>query len=232
MTAVEVHTRPLLDYYYLIGDPIGSADGIVVEEFVLADDHTAVGLRSTGWTPADRRWWSSAEFSRAMRADPALRVRVAAASRADVETAYRRLGGGDLPDEPTLRGYFRDYEPLATSTPLLLGTGPVPDGYREKRLYRVLFAGELPPDRLADLRAVWHMETARSDRAAGTARRPVGDDLFTWDLRRIGEGVAWCLDVTACLAGGGDRGLGPLLRELTAIMRGHGMIPVTVERFA
>jgi hypothetical protein len=215
-----------LDYYL-----IGSADGLVVEEFVLADDHTAVGLRSTGWTAADRRWWSSAEFSRAMRADPALRTRVVAAERADVEVAYRRLGGGDLPDEPTLRGYFRDYEPLATSAPLLLGTGPVPDGYREKRLYRVLFAGELTPERLADLRAVWHMEAAGSERVAGTARLPAGDDLFTWDLRRIGAGVAWCLDVTAFLRGGAGSALGPLLRELTATMRRHRLIPVTVDRF-
>jgi hypothetical protein len=229
-TAVEVRTQQPLDYY-LIGDPIGSVDGIVVEEFVLADDHTAVELRSTGWTPADRRWWSSAEFSRAMRADPALRARVAAASRADVEIAYRRLGG-DLPDEPTLRGYFRDYEPLATSAPLLLGTGPVPDGYRDKRLYRVLFAGELIPERLADLRAAWHMGAAESERVAGTARLPVGDDLFSWELRRVGPGVAWSLDLTACLASDGEGGLGPLLRELTAIMRRHGMIPVTVERFA
>ena len=226
MTAVEVRTRPPLDYYL-----IGSADGIVVEEFVLAGDHTAVWLRSTGWTAADRRWWSSAEFSRAMRADTALRRRVGAAERAEAEVAYRRLGGGDLPDEPTLRGYFRDYEPLATSAPLLFGTGPAPDGYREKRLYRVLFAGELTPERLADLRAVWHMETAESERVAGTARLPVGDDLFTWDLRRIGKGIAWSLDVTACFAGDGSA-LGPLLRELTAIMRRHGMIPVTVERFA
>src|SRR5205823_10028870 len=92
-TAVEMRTRPLLDYYL-----IGPDDGIVVEEFVLADDHTVVGLRSTGWTPADRRWWSSAEFSRTMRADPALRARVVAASRAEVEIAYRCLDGTDLLD--------------------------------------------------------------------------------------------------------------------------------------
>jgi hypothetical protein len=227
MTAVEVPTRPSLDYYL-----IGPDNGIVVEEFVLADDHTAVGLRGTGWTPADRRWWSSAEFSRAMRADPALRARVAAASRADVEIAYRRLGGGDLPDEPTLRGYFRDCEPLATSAPLLLGTGPVPDGYREKRLYRVLLAGGLTPERLADLRAVWQMETAPSDRVAGTARLPVGDDLFSWELRRVGPGVAWSLDLTACLVSDSGAGLGALLRELTTVLRHHGLIPVTIERFA
>jgi hypothetical protein len=225
-SAVEVRTRPPLDYYLL-----GPADGIVVEEFVLADDHSAVGLNSTGWTPAGRRWWSSAEFSRAMRTDPALRARVVAVERAEVEIAYRRLGGGDLPDEPTLRGYFRDYEPLATSAPLFLGTAPVPDGYREKRLYRVLFAGELALDRLADLRAVWHMETASSDRVAGTAHLPVGDDLFSWDLRRIGEGVAWCLDLTAYLGAGSGTALGALLRELTATVRRHGMIPVTIERF-
>jgi hypothetical protein len=226
MTAVEVRTRPSLDYYL-----IGPDDGIVVEEFMLADDHSAIGLNSTGWTPEGRRWWSSAEFSRAMRADPVLRARVVAVERADVEIAYRRLGGGELPDEPTLRGYFRDHERLATSTPLRLGTGAVPDGYREKRLYRVLLAGELTPQRLADLRAGWQLENSPSDRVAGTARLPLGDDLFTWDLRRIGEGIAWCVDLTACLAGA-DCAVGPLLRELVAVLRRHGLIPVTIERFA
>jgi len=50
------------------------------------------------------------------------------------------------------------------------------------------------------------------------------------EVRRIGAGIAWCLDLTAFLRTGAA--LGPLLRELTAIMRRHGMIPVTVERFA
>jgi hypothetical protein len=226
-TAVEVRTQPAMDYYL-----IGPADGIVVEEFVLADDHSAVGLNSTAWTPSDRRWWSSAAFSRAMRADPAVRARIVAADRAEVELAYRELGGGELPDEPILRGYFRDYEPLATSAPLRLGSGPVPDGYREKRIYRVLCAGELTPDRLADLRAVWQMEITGSDRVAGTARLPVGDDLFSWELRQVGPGVAWSLDLTACLGSSVGNAIGPLLRQLTTILRHHGLIPVTIDRFA
>ena len=54
-------------------------------------------------------------------------------------------------------------------------------------------------------------------------------DVFTWDLRRIGPSVAWCLDVTVDLAGAGDDTIGPVLRELTSRMRRHGMVPVTVE---
>jgi hypothetical protein len=223
--AVEVRTVPPLDYYL-----IGPADGLLVEEFVLADDHSAVALRTAGWTPAEGRWWSSAAFSRAVRANPAMRARVVAASRDDVETAYRRLSGGELPDETTLRGYFRDDVPLATSTPLLLGIGPVPDGYREQRLYRVLFAGELTPDRLADLTAAWRFGAGEATGVVGTARLSVGEDLFSWDLRRVGGGVAWSVDLTACLRGAGQA-IGPLLRELTAVLRHHGLVPVTIERF-
>lgn len=66
----------------------------------------------------------------------------------------------------------------------------------------------------------------------GTAHLAVADDLFTWDLRRIGPGVAWCLDLTAYLGGSSGEAIGPVLRELTTVMRQHGLIPMTIERFS
>lgn len=233
---------PPLDYYLIFAEagdnvPVPAVDGIVVEEFALADDYSAVGLNSARWTPSEGRWWTSAGLSRDMRGDPGLRKRVVAADRHDVEQVYRQLGGGELPDETTLRTYFQDFVPLATSTPLRLGLGPALDGYREKRVYRVLFANELGPAHVAHLQTLWRMAVADDAadpqaRVVGTAQLPVGGDLFTWDLRRIGPGIAWCLDLTACLGGSSGKAIGPLLRELTMVMRRQGMIPVTIERFS
>ncbi len=170
-----------------------------------------------------------------MRAEPELRRRVSAAARREAEAVYRRLSGGDLPNEAELRLSFRDRLGLDAGAPLLFGCPEKPEGFAEKRVYRILFAGELTDDRLRDLRHLWRM-TAPDDapapaRVAGTARTHLGDDAFTWDLRRIGPGVAWCLDVTACLRtpSGGVR---TLLRKLTAPMRHAGLIPVTVDRFS
>jgi hypothetical protein len=57
---------------------------------------------------------------------------------------YRRLGAGRLQAEAVLRTYFRDYERFATAPPLRLGPTQAPDGFHEKRFYRVLFAKDLP----------------------------------------------------------------------------------------
>ncbi|GII29936.1 hypothetical protein [Planotetraspora mira] len=237
--AAAVAAPYALDYYLVLPDRPSAetpAEGIVVEEFVLADDHTAIGLDSAGWTAADGDWWSSAAFARGMRGDPELRRRVVAVPRRDAEVVYRRLGGGELPGETALRSRFHDREPLGE--PLLLLSSPeAPAGFREKRVYRVLFAGEVGRDRLAHLRAIWRM-TLSDDfadprtRVVGTASLNVADDLFSWDLRRIGPGVAWCLDLTACLAGRSGDTVRPLLRELTTVMRHEGLIPVTIERFS
>lgn len=245
---------PPLDYYLVLPEALSGfpaewsashgpevrPEGIVVEEFVLAEDFSAVGLHSTAWTPvpgpADD-WWASAALSRGMRVDPALRARVIPVGRDDAEAAHRRLGGGDLPDETTLRTGFRDYEPLAESAPLRLGSEDVPDGFAGKRVYRILFAKELNTERLNNLLAHWRMTPADdpSDaraRVIGTASRHISGDVFSWDLRRIGAAIAWCVDVTAHLgAGSGDR-IGPVLRELRADARRQGLIPVTVERFS
>jgi hypothetical protein len=232
---------PSLDYYLIFPEsgshePTAQPDGIVVEEFALAEDHSAVGLNSAGWTPVDGTWWSSAALSRQMRVDPALRARVAAVSRDDVAAVYRRLDGGVLPDETALRAHFHDFLPLANSAPLRLDPTPAPDGFADKRVYRLLFSKDLDHDRLASLRKLWRMtpgseSTDPRARVVGTARLRVLDDIFTWNLRRIGSNVAWCLDVTAYLRSGSSETIGPLLWELRAVIRQRGLIPVTVERF-
>jgi hypothetical protein len=232
----------MLDYYLI------DRSGILVEEFVLGEDDAAVAIDGAGWTGG--RWWSSAAFSVDMRGDPQLRSRVVPADRDGARAAYRRLGGGELPGEATLRGYFADPAPLAASAALRLDATPVPDGYRERRVYRVLFAGDLDSDGLAALRYRWRMAPSGDPRVPGGAQAEPGSggaehpqrilgagrmsaagDEFTWQLRRIGYGVAWCVDLTACLSGE-PVGVRPLLRELTSAVRGQGLIPVTIERFA
>lgn len=230
--------QPSLDYY-LIHPDRGSATqpaGILVEEFVLAEDYSAVRLDSTGWTPKGRHWWSSAAFSRAVRINANLRGRVVATTRREAEITHRQLGGGELPAEETLRTYFHDGEPLSTSAPLRLRPDQVTAGFHDTRSYRILFANELDRDGLANLQATWRMAVTDDladprARIVGTAHLRVGDDAFTWDLRRIGPGVAWCLDLTTNLATGSGATIGPLLRELTTAMRTQGLIPVTIERF-
>jgi hypothetical protein len=234
--------RPPLHYYLIssetgAGDASAPADGIVVEEFVLDDDYTAIGINSAGWTAADGTWWSSAAFSRGMRTDPRLRARAFAVGRRDAETAYSRLGGGELPGETALRSYFHDHAPLAGSAPLRFDPPRIPDGFHDKRVYRILFANELRGDRLAYLETLWRMTLADDfadprARVIGTAHRRVARDVFTWDLRRIGPGVAWCVDLTACLAGRSVDAIAPLLQELTMVMRHEGLIPVTIERLS
>lgn len=228
-----------LDYYLLRPErgPAAAPAAVLVEEFVLAADGTAVGLDSAGFGSPEDGWWSSAEFCRGMRRDPHLRARVRPVSRPDAEEAFARLGGGPLPDEQWLRGRFRDRHPLGGTAPLRLGPDAAPPGFRERRVYRILFAGELRPEGLARALAAWDMtpaaDLAAPDcRVAGTARRSVGDDELAWDLRRIGPGVAWCADLTALLREASDAVVQPVLAELRAVLRSQGLIPVTVERFA
>ncbi|GAB3144787.1 hypothetical protein GCM10027290_23590 [Micromonospora sonneratiae] len=235
-------SQALLDYYLIhpqrpYGDQPTQPEGLLVEEFVLDEDHTAVLLNSAGWAVSDRRWQSASAFSRGVRVDADLRGRVVVASRPEAEAVYGRLGGGELPDEDVLRSYFRDGQPLATSAPLRLGPGQVTPGFHETRVHRILFANGPGGQGLVNLRVTWQMTVADDaadprTRVIGTAYRRVGADAFSWDLRRISLGSAWCLDVTANLASGCDDTIGPLLRELTAEMRRQGLIPVTIERFS
>jgi hypothetical protein len=194
--------------YYLVGE------SVVAEEFVLADDHTAVGLRSTRWAPDGTGWRGAAEFSRAMRADPEVRAKAVPVERADVEART-----GALPDEEVFRA-CAELDPLG-SAPVLRFGAEVPD----RRVYRILFAGELDGHGAAALRARWGMDPVDDPRVVGRAR--VRD--LMWELRRIGLGVAWCVDVTAYDGGGA---VGTVLHELRTAARRYGLIPVTVERFS
>jgi hypothetical protein len=221
-----------LDYYLIrprtrTGAPADPVAAIVVEEFVLAEDCSAVALDTAGWSP-EQGWWSSAAFSRSMRAEPDLRARVSPVGRDEAAVAFRRRGGGALPDEAAVRTYFRDRASLAASAPLRLSWS------QDKRVYRILFAGELSPDGLANLRAAWHLSYPADPRArvVGTAELRIADHVVGWAVRRIGPGVAWCLDVSVDLGAAGHPALGPLLWGLTALMRRQGLIPVTIERFS
>ncbi|WP_159104881.1 hypothetical protein [Plantactinospora sp. BB1] len=235
--ARPVAAGSMLDYYLVRPDnpDFAGPAGILVEEFVLDRDYSAVRLDSTGWTAGGSRWRGASTFSRGVRADAALRDRVVGANRQEVEFVYRHLGGGELPGEEVLRGHFDDGIRLPASAPLRLSPGRATPGFTETRLYRVLFTAGLDPDALTGLLGTWRMRPGQGGSSVltgvvGTARRRVGADAFTWELRRIGAGAAWCLDLTADLAGDRDDAIGPLLRELATAARMAGLIPVTIER--
>ncbi|WP_422773624.1 hypothetical protein ACN28C_12385 [Plantactinospora sp. WMMC1484] len=226
-----------LDYYLIRPDnaAVAGPAGILVEEFALGEEYSAVRLDSTGWTAGGRRWQDASAFSRGMRTDAGLRDRVVGVSRQEVEFVYRHLGGGELPGEETLRGYFEEGTRLPGSAPLRLSPARVTAGFFETRGYRILFTAGLDPDGLTKLLGTWRMAprhhgTATPTGIVGTARRGIGRDAFTWELRRIGAGAAWSVDLTADLAGSRDDAIGPLLRELTTAARLAGLIPVTIER--
>ncbi|MGK5518223.1 hypothetical protein ACSNN9_02590 [Micromonospora sp. URMC 107] len=216
-------------HYYLLqagGGEDTTGAGLLVEEFVLDDDLSAVRLRGACWTAADAGWWSSAAFVRAVRTDRRLRSRLTAVNRPGAEAAYGRLGGGTLPDEDTLRRHFSDDVPLAAGAPLRLGTGPA--------VHRVLFAGEPDGDAIARLSALLRLGAApgtdvTEPGVVGTGRLRVNDTNHLWRLRRVG-GVAWSIDVTSDPAGG--EGLRWVLRQLTDVARGHGLVPTTIERLS
>ena len=211
-----------------------AASGIVVEEFVFTPDYHAIGINCAGWSGPSDGWWSSAQFSRRMRTDPQLRSRVIPVSRRDAEITYRRMGGGELPAEAILRTYLQDCQSLEGSAPLRLSLPQAPDGFTEVRRYRILFANDMSAEVLGQLVRRWSMSLPDTpdSRVVGTAERGVGADRFVWELRRIGAGVAWCVDVIAYLGGESDNRVGVLLWKLTETVRGAGLIPVTIERVA
>jgi hypothetical protein len=231
-----------LDYYLIFaetGDREGEAQpsGILIEEFVLHDDYTAAGIDCAEWIPAGGTWSSSPSLSRGIRTDASLRNRAVPVSRRDAGTAYTMLGGGELPDEARVRTYFQDRRPLPASAPLSLGPIHTPSDSGGTRLYRILFAKELDQRGLANLRRSWSLEPADDPadpqaRVVGTATLTTGDHSFGWNLRRIGPGIAWCLDVTVHLGSGPASAIGTLLHQHRQLMREQGLIPVTIERFA
>lgn len=233
--AVDVAEQ--LDYYLVFANVRAREralppEGIVVEEFVLRPDGTTSALDSAGWT-AGGAWWSAAAFSRGLRDDARLQARVTAVDRASAQAAYRLLGGGELLPEPELRRHFLDRLDLPVAPPLNL----VPaQATAERRIYRVLLAGDLPEPGLAALRSGWRMQPFdRADdaanRIAGRTRRTLDGQTVTWTLRRIGSALAWAVDLAT------DRpddtsapALAALLCRLRTDARGQGLIPVTVER--
>lgn len=144
--------------------------------------------------------------------------------------------GGELPGEATLRGCFRDTLALPDSAPLRLGPEGGSGGFHDSRVYRVLFAGDLRLPCLARLapEVITLAEDADDPRTriAGTGGLRTARDVFTWEPRRIGPGVACCVDLTAHLGTPSDGALRPLLRSLTTAIRHAGPIPVTIERFS
>ncbi|MEV0380407.1 hypothetical protein [Nonomuraea sp. NPDC050643] len=214
--------------YYLIAGTAGdrSPAGLLVEEFVLCDDYTAAGIDGAEWRPDTRAWSASAELSRAIRADLALRGRVTPVGRQDACAAFARLGGGDLPEEDGLRFLFQERRSLPASAPLNLGSRS------GARRYRILFAGELGADGLEKALKALRLEPTDDPRVVGKASTSTGGHGFTWELRRIGAGIAWCVDVTARLGSGPVTALGALLHHHRQAIRDQGLIPVTVERFA
>ncbi|MER6507403.1 hypothetical protein ABT158_11350 [Nonomuraea sp. NPDC001636] len=223
-----------LDYYLIYAADRGRGTlplGILVEEFVLCDDYTAAGIDCAEWTAECGEWRESPGSSRAIRADPALRDRVLPVTRRDARETYSMLGGGALPEEAELRAFFQYRQALPAAAPLDLGSSPS----AQTRRYRILFAGELGERGLANVSTVLRLEPPRENpraRIAGTATATAAGHTFTWELRRIGPGIAWCLDVTVRLSAGPLAAIGALLHHHRQAIRGQGLIPVTIERFA
>jgi hypothetical protein len=186
--------------YYAVGE------GLLAEEFVLAGDHTATGVEAAAWSP-EAGWTGGARVSRALRQSPAQ-------ARPLTRGAAVELWPG-LPTEEALRLLADRYE-LPVAAPLRLGPGGV---------YRVLCAGELTAQGLTALLEAWPM-TLTGD-LLGVIATGGREGLATWELRRIGAGLAWSADVRAV----DEQVIGPLLRELRQALRMRGLIPVTVERF-
>jgi hypothetical protein len=233
--ARRVEPAEQLDYYLVAATPGGHPEAVAVEEFVLRDDGTATGIDSTVWTSSNRSWHSSRAFSRGMRADAGLRERLRPVDRLAAGAALRQLGGGDLPDEARLRAYFLDRQVLPCSPALRLTTEQPPPGFRDRHRYRILFAGELGRRGLQCLRLWWRLEPVESatdptGRLTGRAHRLADGHELTWELRRVGPGLGWSVDLTACLGDGPADAVPALLRDLRQRARLQGLIPVTVER--
>jgi hypothetical protein len=219
----------------VVHDGAGEPDGLLAEEFLLAKDYSSAGLVSVSWSRRDGCWRDAVAISRRVRLDAALRVRVTPVGRAVAASLYWDLCGADLPNEAALRARCGDLS-AQPPTPLLLNGAEATLGFRETRVYRILFADELTRDGLDALSSAWQMpvtgDVADPEvRVLGTVRRRVSGDVFRWDLRRVAAGAAWGLDVTCDLVGERDEAVGVLLRGLTTQLRQQGLIPVTIDRF-
>ncbi|WP_144119054.1 hypothetical protein [Catellatospora sichuanensis] len=228
------HPRQL-DYYLLAADDSARPEAVVVEDMVLRDDGTAIGIDNVTWTATERSWRCTPALSRDLRADELVRARVRAVDGDAAQAALRLLGGDALPDEPWLRARFGDFLPLPSAPLLRLGPAQAPPGFRDRHVYRILFAGELDRHGLQCLRLWWRLEPVEpaedpSGRLVGRAHREVDGHELSWELRRVGPGLGWAVDLTACLRDGPAAAVPALLRDLRQLARAHGLIPVTVER--
>ncbi|WP_155371486.1 hypothetical protein [Catellatospora vulcania] len=224
-----------LDYYVLAADEPARPEAVIVEELVLRDDGTAIGIDNLSWTKTVRSWLCTPALSRDLRTDEGLRARVRAVDRGAAQTALRQLSGGELPDETWLRARFGDFLPLPSAPVLRLGPAQAPPGFRDRHVYRILFAGELDRPGLQCLRLWWRLEPVETEadpsgRLVGRARREVDGHELSWELRRVGPGLGWAVDLTACLRDGPAGAVPALLCDLRQLARAHGLIPVTVER--
>lgn len=182
-----------------------------VEAFVLRGDFTAAGIDSAAWsrsggTSPAAGWRGAAGLSRLVRADASVRGTVSPASRAEIEARF-----GVLPDEASLRTYLTGRTDLAWAPPLRLGaTGAL--------VYRILLADQpLRPGPVP---------------CGSPTRLEVDGHDCQWRLRRIGDGLAWGVDLTVHPGGDDLAAVGALLTDLRSMARRQGLIPVTVERLA
>ena len=229
-----VDASPLL-HYYVVHDGAGEPDGLLAEEFLLAKDYSSAALVSSSWSRRDGCWRDAAATSRRLRLDAGLRAQLAPVGRAAAASLYWHLCGADLPNEAALRACFGGL-PAQPPPPLRLNGPEATLGFRETRVYRILFVNKLTQDGLEVLSGAWQMPVTgdladQEVRVLGEVRRQVSGDAFRWVLRRVAAGAAWGLDVTCDLAGERDEAVGVLLRGLTTQMRQQGLIPVTVDRF-
>ncbi len=200
------NAAPPLDYY-LVG-----SEAMVVEEFAVDAGGCAVGIDCVVYVAGERGWRGSARLSRAMRSEVEVRDRTAVLSRAAAETAYAELGGGVLAGEAALRAGFGQRWSFPPALPLVFGAGDVPEGFRERRIYRLLFASGLP-----------EVDTGRVDRDG---------HVFVWQARDVGQGLAWAVDFTVLIGRGEEGAVSWVLTSARRSLCRAGLIPVTVERFA
>ncbi|AEV85311.1 hypothetical protein ACWT_4291 [Actinoplanes sp. SE50] len=212
-----------MDYYLLAGDVL------LVEEFTYGPDHVTVALSGAMWSAGSDGWSDAGSFGRLLRTNEQLLATATPITRDRAERIHLELSGGALPTEAALRGVFGEVVRFANAAPLRLSMDDTPDGFQEKRIYRVLFAKEPRAAQLAELSAAWRGTTG-GGMPSGNGR--AGDHLFTWNLRRVGQGIAWGLDVTVLLGAETADITGTVLRKLTADVRRQGLVPLTTERFA
>jgi hypothetical protein len=206
----------MLDYYLLHDGTAGK--GVLVEEFALGDDGSATGLDSVTWTVDQSSADSAITDSGSAGTSPA-------------DTGWRNATefSRDLRLIPALR---------AAVTPVTRE--------RAAQVYRTLNSQELPSDNI--LRGYFtgrlpfstapllrlsadHTTCLHRILCAGEPARPLPVPKEDVVFRNIGNGVAWCADLTTQVGTDGTH-LRKTLHELKALLRSHGLIPVTIEKLS